>query len=1585
MNNANLSRSLVVLTIVSLAGACNENAIEAESESLALSQSGPAFAIRKALLITGGGPESPSDRALRNALTDLGFSVNAKIDLTVIASDADAVQIIVISESTVSSNVKIDLSSRSVPIVVLEPSLLDDLKMVGPAWAVDYGDIQNQTNVHIPFDSGDPLASGLVGRIQVSSAPGKFVWGTPSSEARVAATIGTQDGRPAVFSYEEGSKMAAGFASPARRVGWFAGRDLPALLTDAGWSMFAAAVRWAAQPTALLVVDSAGANASDRAMSSRLEKNGWRVRIRPASSTTVPDTNGATIVIVSESVLSDDLGARLAGVTVPMMISEPSLFDDFGMTGKTWGNDYGDKPSSTRLTITNAGHPVAGGLSGEIGVTSGLGKFVWGKPSTKGQIVAKLASGEAAIFTYESGAPMFDRAAPARRLGWFAGRDEAGRFTSEGWRLFDAAIDWLHSYRVQVLTPVAECVVRISPSQRLGVFGYRNASAIDVSRSLGSNNGVTGALAGYSPMTRFLSGSHRAAFAVPFTTQAVSWKLDGVTALVDETLPECDANCVDPAVKVGLVLKAFPPRVDEIDPDDGNRLTFGDALAVLPPALSVEEVFSLRSSFSWQLTDAVSETDSGGNPALYYASIFVDSRRQIDLLDALQIHYDTLPMFSEDEYLDAGEPTLASLPADRRGGFVYAIIPGATFNALREAALDLLEPTPLFDAVVLRTVPAVDAKECGTATFASSTRSVGVGCPLRSSFSERACAARVKYEYLGKFGFLYRGVAEGEVDVKAEQVYDEFPAEDQAELRGDVGSNSQPLFGRLVRKFVKKVIKVARKASDITRKAITQVGRLFVESDLFTIQLDIRETDEAFGGSASKMVRTWGRRAPGGIDDLPGSGAGAPVSLPGLEVRASNGIFLSTGNTNSRNQATVRVLRLSSPAQICLRMSSSAATLEETFWVASVCKFPTNKWLGRFKSRPGVPHIEWAQHGYLNISAQFAEASEYMKQIANFQMKKALVLVGGSANLMSSEDDDGNKRAYAPCLDLPNWANPIPTVASALGAYYAGPPGGRWLRSKLKPAVELLGKLLVDIGSTWAKSLDDAQNAGRAYLDRGLNQTADELFRLGEAADRAIRLGRENAKVAEQAAEDAFEAIEYAARAVDEGRIPKNHPMVEQAKNLVNSSKIAMELAKTAAQDAEDAIRALEGSLLAASQTAGGEIALAALQAVRVVSLNPAIELCKNALVDYAAAIVRIAGGVIGYAAGELAEVLLDADLIMPDDAIRSRGVASHEYGHYVFCNLMYKENAFKYGAAYTEIMVDTTLGQVKEKEEGYDRTRDQHVYINEGFADFMAGQLVGGVNYFGLPESTGAGNINYCSSTADDCLDNNIGGPAGQSQGKAFDEKTGRIATILHDAFDGQGRSQAPSDGSIWGVDSNSILSYVGNDSANRYDEVISAPGDSLKAVVRNMFARATLVRESNLLGAVNDAMIGLGYTWCQRCELFGIHEPNETCRPNLMDTRPSGLACSFEGCTPPTVPLAATRSCGCPAGMSLQNGTCVPTSCPAGQLIHRGGCVAVCPCACPEPDNVCSCLEVGIPISECFFPDTTGTRCVADAFCIE
>jgi len=420
----------------------------------------------RALFVVGNATLSMSDEALRSRLVNqLGFDVDIKTGPASATSDADGKALVLVSESVTSADVTNKFLNVPAPVMTLEPSIMDDMKMTGLTFGADYGDAQNQQDVAI-LDAarGHPLAAGLSGSVQVTSAAKKLIWGAPGSEATKVATISGQSGQAAIYCYEAGANMVGAVAA-GRRIGWFAGSDAAEALNANGWALFDAAVKWATGRHALLITAAGALSASDQALRTRMQGLGYEVEVVDGPSSAASSATGKQVMVVSESTSSIDVDGKFTNVVIPIVSLEPALFDDLGMTGSVWQTDFGDAQSQTDITITAPDHPLAAGLSGQVAVVSPANKFVWGKPNANAAKVATLVGqpNQYAVFGYEAGATMVTGTAPARRVGWFAGRDTPAGFSASAWALFEAAVKW--AAQPQALLVVG--ALPLSPSDAL--------------------------------------------------------------------------------------------------------------------------------------------------------------------------------------------------------------------------------------------------------------------------------------------------------------------------------------------------------------------------------------------------------------------------------------------------------------------------------------------------------------------------------------------------------------------------------------------------------------------------------------------------------------------------------------------------------------------------------------------------------------------------------------------------------------------------------------------------------------------------------------------------------------------------------------------------------------------------------------------------------------------------------------------------------------------------------------------------------------------------------------------------------------
>jgi len=306
-----------------------------------------------------------------------------------------------------------------------------------------------------------------------------------------------------------------------------------------------------------------------------------------------------------------------------------------------------------------------------------------------------------------------------------------------------------------------------------------------------------------------------------------------------------------------------------------------------------------------------------------------------------------------------------------------------------------------------------------------------------------------------------------------------------------------------------------------------------------------------------------------------------------------------------------------------------------------------------------------------------------------------------------------------------------------------------------------------------------------------------------------------------------------------------------------------------------------------------------------------------------AAAGLLVAGPAGAVAATVFASVVGNSDIVMSTSSSlrENRQVMSHEYGHFIFCSMLNERNS---RAVDNIIWTTVFAGQ------------DQRVptrYMNEAFADYITGQVAGGADYGWLPSNT----TDYCRPDTQPCWDANLNTVETDEAGNA---SIGRIATLVHDAFDGHGNrfGAVPGDGDVWNSSSGSLtLSSSGYGNTDGALERVSLPGSSLRTFTGYLadglapLGIGATIDDNKIYGALNRTMQDAGVGWCDRCRVLALHEPgaSPTTIHALWETcAAGGLSGNAVGPAPEaSLRLDANTCAACPAGSTSDaNGACQP-----------------------------------------------------------
>jgi hypothetical protein len=202
----------------------------------------------------------------------------------------------------------------------------------------------------------------------------------------------------------------------------------------------------AASRKALLVVAIPTPLPTDDAkLKMRIEGDGYLVTVGDDDGLGDQAT-GMDLVVISATSAAAKVAAKYQSVAIPVVCLDPGIFPAMQMAGPTQDTDFG-QTNGTQISVAPAmaAHPLAGGQTGTLVVTTAAIELAWGNPAPAADHVATLAgmANRWAVFGYDRGAMMVGTTpAPARRVGVFIYAGVADRITPAGWQLFDAALAW---------------------------------------------------------------------------------------------------------------------------------------------------------------------------------------------------------------------------------------------------------------------------------------------------------------------------------------------------------------------------------------------------------------------------------------------------------------------------------------------------------------------------------------------------------------------------------------------------------------------------------------------------------------------------------------------------------------------------------------------------------------------------------------------------------------------------------------------------------------------------------------------------------------------------------------------------------------------------------------------------------------------------------------------------------------------------------------------------------------------------------------------------------------------------------------
>jgi hypothetical protein len=209
--------------------------------------------------------------------------------------------------------------------------------------------------------------------------------------------------------------------------------SLAVLFVFASWAIAADKV--------ILIAGAIPLAAGDAAFKTHLEKLGYTVEEHNQTEKQPVSIVGAAAVYVLESISSANIANAYKTAAIPVITTEAYILDDM----KFAPDATFDTTAGTTLTIEDATSPIAGGLKGEVKITTTAAEICsCSGMAVQGKVIAKAGTSKfPCLITFEKGMKDMDGTAiPARRVFAFAHTNLLPNLTNEGWGLIERSFLW---------------------------------------------------------------------------------------------------------------------------------------------------------------------------------------------------------------------------------------------------------------------------------------------------------------------------------------------------------------------------------------------------------------------------------------------------------------------------------------------------------------------------------------------------------------------------------------------------------------------------------------------------------------------------------------------------------------------------------------------------------------------------------------------------------------------------------------------------------------------------------------------------------------------------------------------------------------------------------------------------------------------------------------------------------------------------------------------------------------------------------------------------------------------------------------
>lgn len=207
---------------------------------------------------------------------------------------------------------------------------------------------------------------------------------------------------------------------------------------------------------ALVVADAAALTADDTAIQGLLEDLG--ATVTPISDEDAAPGGGYDLVVIAESVNSLTVGTKYVDSTMPVVILEQALSDEFGLSLST-----NNVTSATSVDILQPGHGAAAKLSGTVAIYAS-NQNIYHIPDTDiapGAVGISVTTGltsAQSLTVAEKGASLLGGGtAAARRVFWGTQPGAATSLTADGERMFKRMFTWAMGWKYVTFDAAGDC------------------------------------------------------------------------------------------------------------------------------------------------------------------------------------------------------------------------------------------------------------------------------------------------------------------------------------------------------------------------------------------------------------------------------------------------------------------------------------------------------------------------------------------------------------------------------------------------------------------------------------------------------------------------------------------------------------------------------------------------------------------------------------------------------------------------------------------------------------------------------------------------------------------------------------------------------------------------------------------------------------------------------------------------------------------------------------------------------------------------------------------------------------------------